>query len=72
MRGIRDKAQTNEKTASCRRVHGGHEKILGNRKGEEWMRSFQISINRKTARKTDGKTDAMKIAFVFAIYSHRI
>ena len=51
MRGIRDKAQTNEKTASCRRVHGGHEKILGNRKGEEWMRSFQISINRKT----DGK-----------------
>lgn len=45
MRGIRDKAQTNEKTASCRRVHGGHEKILGNRKGEEWMRSFQISIN---------------------------
>ena len=71
MRGIRDKAQTNEKTASCRRVHGGHEKILGNRKGEEWMRSFQISINRKT----DGngwETDAMKIAFVFAIYSHRI
>ena len=55
MRGIRDKAQTNEKTASCRRVHGGHEKILGNRKGEEWMRSFQISINLGNGWETDGK-----------------
>lgn len=64
MRGIRDKAQTNEKTASCRRVHGGHEKILGNRKGEEWMRSFQISINLgngwvKRMGKTDGSIEKL-------------